>query len=55
MIVAEFIERESRRKDGVFVNPIQQGSGAGGKTNTEDVRRGIRSKVTRKPAAVRWI
>ena len=55
MIVDEFIERESRRKDGAFVNPIQHGSGVGGKTDTEDVRRGIRSKATRKPVAVRWI
>lgn len=55
MIVAEFIERESRRKDGAFVNPIQHGSCVGGKINTEDVGRGIRSKVTRTPAAVRRI
>ena len=54
MIVAEFIESEGE-KDGEFVNPIRHGCGVGGKIDTEGLRRGVRSKVTRKPAAVRRI
>lgn len=54
MIVAEFIESEDG-KDGEFVNPIRHGSEVGGKVDTEGERRGIRSKVTREPVAVRRI
>ena len=53
MIIAEFIGREAE-KARAFVNPIQRG-GVGGKIDTESVRRCVRSKVTRKPATVRWI
>lgn len=53
VIVAEFIEREAE-KARAFVNSIQHG-GVGGKIDTEGVRRCVRSKVTRKPVAVRWI
>ena len=50
VVVVESIEGASK-EDGTFVNPIQHGNGVGGKINVEDMMRGVRSKITRKPTA----
>lgn len=51
VVVVESIEGASE-EDGTFVNPIQHDNGVGGKINAESMRRGVRSKITRKPTAV---